>query len=254
MTSQITADSIRIPADITRILVVEGPEDKTFFSSLAQHLSIQQHIHTVVCHGKNNLATTLTSILNDGNFHNLERIGIICDNDFPDSREYKGALETVLEEIDEANDKIDATLKTTRQLPRPEKPRVPEGIKPKVSVLLLPNDDCDGMLENLVLDAIGEDEITKCADAYYSCLENKAQLNPKEARKPRSRLSVYISGKILDEKYATNDDSRRWFLTQAVEMKWWADENMWAKFCVRTSNSLPHPTPRLAHTLHATQG
>ena len=46
---------------------------------------------------------------------------------------------------------------------------------------------------------------------------------------PRSKLSVYISGKILDEKYATNDDSRRWFLTQAVEMKWWQDENMWER-------------------------
>ena len=51
------------------------------------------------------------------------------------------------------------------------------------------------MLESLVLEAIGEDEITKCADAFYDCLEKEAQLNLQKAREPRSRLSVYVSGK-----------------------------------------------------------
>ena len=229
MTGQTPADSIRIPTDITRILVVEGPEDKTFFGGLAKYLGIQQEIYILVCNGKNNLKTSLASILNDGNFRNFDHIGIICDNDFPESRQGKGALETVLEEIDGANDKVDKQLKSRRQLPRPENPRVPVGTKPKVSVLLLPTDERDGMLENLVLDAIGVDEITKCADAFFACIKKQAQLKPRDARKPRSRLSVYISGKIVDKRFATNDDSRRWFLTQAVDMKWWDEENMWDK-------------------------
>ena len=61
MTSQNPADSVPIPAHITRILVVEGPEDKTFFYSLAEHLGIRQDIHIVVCNGKDQLATTLTN-------------------------------------------------------------------------------------------------------------------------------------------------------------------------------------------------
>ncbi len=226
MTGQTPADRVRIPTDITRILVVEGPEDKTFFGGLAKHRGIQQEIYIVVCNGKNNLKNSLASILNDGNFHNFDHIGIICDNDFPESRQGKGALETVQEEIDGANDKVDKQLKARRQLPRPENPKVPVGTKPKVSVLLLPNDERDGMLEDLVLEAIGKDYITDCVDGLYSCLD-KAGLTAREARITRSRLSVYISGKILDEQYATNDDSRRWFLTQAVEMKWWREENMW---------------------------
>lgn len=229
MTSRNPMASVRIPANVTRILVVEGPEDKTFFCSLAQHLGINKKLYIVVCNGKDNLESALKSILNDGNFHNFDHIGIICDNDFPDSREGKGALETVQNEIDSANKGIDENLKKTRQLPIPPRPRETAGTKHKVSVLLLPGDDRDGMLENLVLDAIGKDEITKCTDAFYDCLEKQAKLKIQEARKPRSRLSVYISGKIVDKKYATNDDSRRWFLTQAVDMKWWADENMWDK-------------------------
>ena len=89
MTSQNPADSVPIPAHITRILVVEGPEDKTFFCGLAEHLGIRQDIHIVVCNGKDQLATTLSNVLNDGNFRNFKHIGIICDNDFPDGRQGK---------------------------------------------------------------------------------------------------------------------------------------------------------------------
>lgn len=229
MTIQAPATTVRIPENVSRILVVEGNEDKTFFQALAEHLGIDDQIYIVVCEGKNELSTTLTSLLNDGNFHKFRHIGIICDNDFPDSREGKLPLETVRDEIDSANDAIDENLKRRRELSKPVRPREAAGTKPKVSVLLLPDDDRDGMLENLVLDAIGEDKITNCVDAYYACLEQQAQLKIQKAREPRSRLSVYISGKILDSNYATNDDSRRWFLTQAVDMKWWKEEDMWNK-------------------------
>ncbi len=229
MTASIAANTVGIPEDKTRILVVEGPEDKTFFEALATHLGIHEDLFVVVCGGKNSLAATLANILADGNFHNIDHIGIICDNDYPDNRDGKGALEVVCEEIDRANDEVSVLLRSSRQLPMPSRPREAAGAKPKVSLLLLPDDDEDGMLESLVLEAIGEDEITKCVDEFYACLGDKAQLNLRQARMPRSRLSVYISGKILDEKYATNDDSRRWFLTQAVDMKWWNDERMWER-------------------------
>ncbi|MDE2951358.1 MAG: hypothetical protein OXT68_11385 [Chloroflexota bacterium] len=226
MTSRNLTAGVQIPADVTRILVVEGPEDKTFFCGLAEQLGISKELYIVVCNGKDKLEPVLKSILNDGNFHSFEHIGIICDNDFPDIRNNRSALRVVQDEIDSANVSINEIVKSRRQLPRPENPRVPAGTKPKVSVLLLPNDERDGMLEDLVLEAIGKNDITNCVDEYFTCLNNTG-LSAREARKSRSRLSVYISGKILDSRYATNDDSRRWFLTQAVDMKWWKAENMW---------------------------
>ena len=48
-----------------------------------------------------------------------------------------------------------------------------------------------------------------------------------EARLPKSKLSVYLSGKVTDEDFARHDDAKRLFLTQALEMKWWKEENMW---------------------------
>lgn len=229
MTRPNSADENHIPTGTSRLLVVEGPEDKTFFFGLMKHLAIEQQFHIVICGGKENLSSTLTNILNDGNFHQLIHIGIICDNDFPESRQGKGALEIIQEEIDKANEGVDENIKKSRQLPKPSYPQEAAGTKPKISVLLLPDTQNDGMLESLVLEAIGNNRITNCVDRYFDCIESQAGLQLQVARAPRSRLSVYISGKITDKKYATNDDSRRWFLTQAVSMKWWQEENMWGK-------------------------
>ena len=229
MAGQTAEPNPGIPTNRSRIVVVEGPEDKTFFCGLAEHLGIKDQLHFVACNGKDSLKTYLANILIDTNYSRVHHIGIICDNDYPDSRNGNATIQVLHDEIDAANHEVSGNFRESRKLPKPSKPRVPVGTKPKVSVLLLPDDDRDGMLENLVLDAIGEDEITKCTDAFFACLEKEALLKLQEAREPRSRLSVYISGKIVDKKYATNDDSRRWFLTQAVHMKWWNESNMWAK-------------------------
>ncbi len=110
----------------------------------------------------------------------------------------------------------------------PKEPREFTDESPHVGTLLLPSDSRDGAVEDLVLEAIGQDNIMDCVDEYLACLCN-AGLKSQEAREARSKLSIYISGKVLDKRYANNDDSRRGFLTQAVEMKWWKDENMWDK-------------------------
>ncbi len=217
----------RIPDGISRVLVVEGNEDKYFFSKWLEHLGRLEEFYFAVCDGKDNIANELVSILSDDNFTNVDHIGIICDNDFSESRKGQQAFEVVLEEIDLANQEV-KNHGPPRELPRPEQPRQPFGKKPAVSVLLLPTDDEDGMLESLVLKAIGQNDVMDCVDAYFHCLDD-AGLELKEARESRGRLSVYISGKIMAEEFATNDDSRRWFLTQAVDMKWWHEEDMWNK-------------------------
>ena len=229
MAGSVAAPNVRIPAGISHVVVVEGPEDRTFFCGLAEHLGILDQLYFVACNGKDTLKTYLANILNDTNFNSIHHIGIICDNDYPDSRKGKSAIQVLHDEIDSANHEVEGNFQVSRQLVKPQKPRVPAGTRPKVSALLLPDDERDGMLENLVLEAIGEDEVTKCTLAFFACLERDAQLRLQPAREPRSTLSVYISGKIVDKKYATNDDSRRWFLTQAVDMKWWKEEDMWNK-------------------------
>lgn len=81
-------------------------------------------------------------------------------------------------------------------------------------------------VEDLVFSALPKDGILDCVDTYFGCLV-EAGVKPNVQRLPKSKLSVYISGKVTDVDFARHDDAKRMFLTQALDMKWWTDENMW---------------------------
>lgn len=218
--------SDHFPDDVSRILVVEGPGDECVFKELLRFLNLEDQLSLISCGGKGNLSKTLVNVLNFDGFTQLSHIGIVCDNDYPDSRNGLSPLESVAQQISVANEEVKNNHRVRRELPVPSIPRQLTSASPHLSVLLLPNDNDDGAVENLVIQAIGPNKIMDCVGSYLECLRSQG-LNLQRAREARSRLSIYLSGKVLDKRYANNDDSRREFLTQAVEMKWWREENMW---------------------------
>ncbi len=212
-----------------RLLVVEGAGDEYFFTKLLEHLGIQDRIEFVDCEGKHNLDEELVNILNRDDFEQITDVGIVLDNDFPENRNGINAFAAVIEAIDVANKNfIENNPRISRELAKPRMPRIKTAGRPCVSVLLLPSDDNDGAVEDLVFSALPNDRILDCVNAYFACLCD-AGVKSKEARLPKSKLSVYISGKVTDEDFARHDDAKRLFLTQALDMKWWNDENMWDK-------------------------
>ena len=217
------------PNNKLRLLVVEGPGDAYFFTKLLEHLGMKDRFEFVDCEGKHNLDAELTNILNRDDFAQITDIGIVLDNDYPENRNGKSPFATVIESIDVANENYtENNPSISRELPKPHEPRVKTANSPRVSVLLLPSDEGDGAVENLVFAALPKDSVLDCVDAYFACLCD-AGVKANEARLSKSKLSVYLSGKVTDEDYARHDDAKRAFLTQAVDMKWWADENMWDK-------------------------
>ena len=218
-----------LPEDKSHILVVEGPGDEYFFGKFLEHLGWRNDFHLINCDGKHNIARELSRIVNADDFGSLSAVGIILDNDYPNNRAGKSSIATAIEAIDKANESFTPSdPRHVRQLPKPKQPRQPAGIKPKLSVLLLPSDDSDGAVEDLVPSALPQDKVMDCVDSYFNCLCN-AGVKANQSRLSKSKLSVYLSGKVADKDYARHDDSKRAFLTQAVEMKWWKDENMWDK-------------------------
>ena len=215
----------RIPDDATRLLVVEGKGDKTFFKKLLRHLRMKDEFYIHPCGGKDKLGDNLLNILKEDRFENYRCIGIICDNDYPDSRGNDTPLEDVTKHIEYANNEAKASS-VSAQLDIPRIPREPTAGIPSVSVLLLPSDDTDGAVEDLIFEAIGQDRIMDCVDDYLRCLMDNG-LSPREARIARAKLSIYVSGKSLDSKHANSKDARRPFLTDTVRAKWWREEAMW---------------------------
>ena len=217
------------PNDDLRLLVVEGAGDEYFFTKLLEHLCKQDSFEFVDCEGKDNLEAELTNILNRDNFANITDIGIVLDNDYPENRNGNNAFSTIVKAIDVANRSfIENNPQISRKLVAPQAPRVKTAERPCVSALLLPSDNEDGSVEDLVFSALPNDSILDCVNEYFTCLRS-AGINANRARLPKSKLSVYISGKATDEDFARHDDAKRLFLTQALDMKWWEEENMWNK-------------------------
>ena len=203
--------NIKIDVNADRLMLVEGPDDKVFFLKLLDHMGISDVIQIFSYGGKDNLKSYLLAILNDVNFsRNRQHIGIVRDADYNTS-----AFDSVVSALGYANENrsTDADFSIpSRALARSEK-------VPYVSVLILPPDD-EGALEDLVVDALKTEPIMSCVNDYYDCL-TEIGINISKERRSRNKLSVFISGAAVDTDYATNRDSRRKFLREAVAMQWW---------------------------------
>lgn len=202
----------KIPADKPRLLLVEGADDKEFFRKLAEHLGIRDRIHLVEYHGNKNLVNYLIAILQDEHFANRRHIGIVRDSDYNTN-----AFNSVISALDTAN-----RNSSKDKFSIPPEVLAPSTELPYVSVLPVPLDS-EGSLEDLVLDALQADPIMPCVNDYFACLtKGGVQIAPNRVSK--SKLNVFITGKIVDREQATRRDARRKFLREAVAMNWWRPE------------------------------
>ena len=144
---------------------------------------------------------------------NRQHIGIVRDADYNTN-----AFDSVVSALGHANDNRGADNKFSiphRALARSE-------AAPYVSVLIVPPDD-EGALEDLVVDALTTEPIMSCVYEYFECLTGQGISISKE-RHSKNQLSVFMSGAAVDTDFATNRDSRRKFLREAVAMQWWRAE------------------------------
>ena len=200
--------NIKIDENSDRLLLVEGPDDEVFFQKLAEHMGISGDIHFVSYGGKDNLQRYLLAILNDVNFsRNRKHIGIVRDADYNTD-----AFDSVVSALRRANGH--RGISNEFSIPRRALARSEEA--PYASVLILPPDD-EGALEDLVVDALKTEPIMSCVNEYFECL-TKQGISTSQERYSKNKLSVFISGAAVDTDYATNRDSRRKFLREAVAM------------------------------------
>ena len=206
--------NIYVDPGFGHLLLVEGSDDEVFFKKLMQHMQIDDEIHIVPYGGKTKLSSYLLAILNDTNYpNNRKHIGIVRDSD-----RNSNAFDSVTSALEFANKNRGTVHKFS--IPTAAQTRSAEA--PYVSVLTLPPDE-QGTLEDVVMDALKADPIMPCVESYFECL-TPLMTNVSEERRSKSRLSVFVSGKVIDLDEASNRDSKRKFLREAVAMNWWKPE------------------------------
>ena len=208
---------VRIPEGKTRLMVVEGKEDQEFFIQLATHMNVIDGwpLHIEQLEGKGNFGEFLRALKRHPDFKQVSKIGIVRDADFSG-----GAFQSVLSQIDFANNKNEP------KLPKPVQPLEIAAGNPSISALMLPSAEREGMLEDLVMDVLKGDAVTKCVDAYFDCLR-KNDIAISQERLPKARLRTFITGKNVgfdDNEESRGRDSDRQFLSDVFHMSWWRED------------------------------
>lgn len=202
-----------IPEGKSRLLLVEGKEDQEFFIRLGYHLQFSEEtpLHILQYEGKDKLAGFLYQLIQNPEFNQVLQIGIVRDADYNTD-----AFQSVQSAIRRTNQY------SKQQLPVPQSPMQPSEGKPEVSVLILPA-DTEGMLEDLVLDALNEDSIMSCVDDFFTCLGDH-HIDIAQERLPKARVRVFITGKNVDGQATAGADADKLYLSDIYRMSWWRAE------------------------------
>ena len=140
----------------SKLLLVEGPDDLSFFDALLCHLN-RQDIDVRSYSGKDNLRPFLKGLPAFPGFVNVVSLGITRDADDYADRTFG----SICDSLSDAG------------LPVPDAPLVLASGQPQVIVMVIPPGENAGMLEDLCLAAFQDDPAMPCVNQYFDCVENK---------------------------------------------------------------------------------
>jgi hypothetical protein len=84
------------------------------------------------------------------------------------------------------------------RLPVPNKLGEITTTTPQISILILPDNQNNGMLEDVCLAALRSEPILSCIDDYFNCIYQKIGQNPKSLAK--ARIHAWLSAQIEPDK------------------------------------------------------
>jgi hypothetical protein len=203
----LSADQIERP----HVLVVEGPDDLGFFTSLARYVSILD-VQVVWVQGKGAYPAKVKAVCNTTGFKRVaQSLGLVRDaNNDPATafESAQGALRALGLQV-------------------PSKPRVFVGTDLRVGIMIVPEETECGSLEHLCLRAVAGEPAMDCVRSYFECLEREGVPPPRIESK--AQVLAYLASKhetdgrlgIAAERGYWPWDSRafndvREFLTQLV--------------------------------------
>lgn len=179
-----------------KILVVEGRDEEMFFSALMAHLSLTG-IQILSIGGKTQLRSNLKALKATPNFTNVVSLGVVRDAD----TNAASAFQSVCDALQAAG------------LPFPERMSVAIGTNPQVVVMILPNGEDPGMLEDLCLAAVANNPAMPCVEEYFDCVQKQADSLPRNMSK--AKIHTFLSSK-------TDPDKR---LGEAAQAGYWPWNN-----------------------------
>ena len=167
-------ESIRIVA--SRLLVVEGKEDERFFEAFIDSLGLSD-IQVISIGGKTFLRRNLRILAAASGFSEVVSLAVVRDA----NADPKAAFQSVRDALRNAG------------LPAPDKPLVFAGDGPCVGVMILPDDETPGILEDVCLGAVSQDSAMVCVEEYFECLKRERVEEPRNVSK--AKVEVFLASR-----------------------------------------------------------
>ena len=159
-----------------KLLLVEGSHEEKFFEKLLQEIKITD-IQVAQVGGQFLFATNIKNLPRLQNFNIVESIGVVRDADDG----FTSVFQSIQESLQQAG------------LPVPNEPLLVEGINPKVSIFIMPDNKSEGALEKLCLISVNSDSIMECVDSYIACIEPKLDTPHVPTRLDKAKVQVYLA-------------------------------------------------------------
>ena len=170
-------------------LLVEGNDQRNFFEAFLAHLGISNLVQVHNFGGVRDLRSFLSAFVRMPDFNSVASVGIVRDAEASEPAAFQSVRSSLL----------------NANLPAPTQTGAPSVGVPVVTVLVLPGGGEPGMLETVLCRTLVGEEVNRCIDDYFECVEALPDIsisNPHKARayaylatKPSSHHSVGVAAK-----------------------------------------------------------
>jgi hypothetical protein len=169
-----------MPFEITKIesdklLIVEGNDEKSFFQALLKIQNIND-VQIINMRGKDNYYNEFEGITLRPNFNQVKKLGIIKDAETSFINTEKSITNMI----------------KMHNLPKPVKANeFVSNNTISIGYYIMPDNNENGMLENLFLKTLENQPIMDCVNQYFKCIKGIIDY---EINEPKSKALVYLAG------------------------------------------------------------
>ncbi|MCP5105219.1 MAG: hypothetical protein GY950_17655 [bacterium] len=164
-----------------KLLVVEGKDEIVFFEELFKHIGMVDTVELREVGGKDQFKKDLPALKIATGFNKLETIAVIRDAD----ESFEGAFESIRGILNKMGFRT------------PGRPGEFSPGTPRVGIFIMPDNANQGMLENLCLDTVKDDEAMKCVNQFIDCSQ-KLKKKPRNIHKARAHAFLSVMPEIAN--------------------------------------------------------
>ncbi len=154
-----------------KLLIAEGKDEENLFSKLIEQVGLQG-IQVLGRGGKTQFRSLLATLKADPAFSRVESLGIVRDA----NANCDVAFRSVCDALKDAGLPVPTKAWTSTDGASP----------PRVTVMILPADNQNGVLEDVCLASIEDDPIMTCVNQYFACICEQGSSRPKSLSKAKA--------------------------------------------------------------------